>query len=50
VAVILENAGHGGAVAAPIARKILDTYFEGKKNDKQSQVIAQNGPVNKVTR
>ena len=50
VAVILENAGHGGAVAAPIARKILDTYFEGKKNDKQSQVIAQNGPANKVTR
>ena len=49
VAVILENAGHGGATAAPIARKILDAYFEGKKNDKQSQVIAQNGPANKVT-
>lgn len=50
VAVILENAGHGGSVAAPIARKILDAYFEGKKNDKQPQVIAQNEPANKVTR
>ena len=28
---ILENAGGGGAVAAPIARKILEAYFEGKK-------------------
>ncbi|MGI9320150.1 MAG: penicillin-binding protein 2 [Thiogranum sp.] len=27
VAVIVENGGGGGAVAAPIARKILDTYF-----------------------
>jgi penicillin-binding protein 2 len=50
VAVILENAGHGGAAAAPIARKILEAYFEGKKNDKQPQVIAQSAPVNKVTR
>ncbi len=38
VAVIVENAGHGGVVAAPIARKILDAYFEGKKKIKQSQV------------
>ncbi len=34
IAVILENAGDGGAVAAPIARKILNAYFEGKKKDK----------------
>jgi penicillin-binding protein 2 len=31
VAVILENAGHGGAVAAPVARKVIDTYFALKK-------------------
>ena len=31
VAVILENAGHGGAVAAPVARKIIDAYFAKKK-------------------
>ncbi|OGK03470.1 MAG: hypothetical protein A2350_16050 [Candidatus Raymondbacteria bacterium RifOxyB12_full_50_8] len=27
VAVVVENAGHGGSVAAPIAGKILRTYF-----------------------
>jgi penicillin-binding protein 2 len=26
--VVLENAGHGGAEAAPIARKMLDNYFK----------------------
>jgi penicillin-binding protein 2 len=35
VAVILENAGGGGAVAAPVARKILTAYFEGKKKIKK---------------
>jgi penicillin-binding protein 2 len=29
VAVIVENGGHGGAVAAPIARKVLDQYLLG---------------------
>ncbi|MBN1470338.1 MAG: penicillin-binding protein 2 [Syntrophaceae bacterium] len=41
VAVILENAGGGGAVAAPVARKILSAYFEGKKQDKRPQEMAQ---------
>jgi penicillin-binding protein 2 len=27
VAVIAENAGHGGTVAAPIARKVIDRYL-----------------------
>jgi penicillin-binding protein 2 len=45
VAVIVENAGHGGSVAAPIARKILDTYFEGKKKIKQPQVAVQIQPA-----
>jgi penicillin-binding protein 2 len=48
VAVILENAGGGGAVAAPVAHKILTAYFEGKKKNKQPQVMAQSQPVNKV--
>ncbi|MDO8786028.1 MAG: penicillin-binding protein 2 [Syntrophales bacterium] len=30
VAVIVEHAGHGGTVAAPIARKIIDAYFKLK--------------------
>lgn len=31
VAVILEHAGHGGSAAAPVARKVIDTYFALKK-------------------
>ena len=42
IAVIMENAGHGGSVAAPIARKILDAYFEGKKKSKPAQVLAHH--------
>jgi penicillin-binding protein 2 len=30
IAVIVENGGGGGAVAAPIARKFMETYFFGK--------------------
>lgn len=41
VAVILENAGGGGAVAAPVARKVLAAYFEGKKSDKEPKDMAQ---------
>jgi penicillin-binding protein 2 len=29
VAVIVENAGHGGAVAAPLAKRIMDAYLLG---------------------
>ena len=36
VAVILENAGHGGSVAAPVAKRIIDVYFaEGKTAQNQ---------------
>ena len=47
VAVILENAGSGGAVAAPVARKILTAYFEGKKKNKQPKVMAQSQSADK---
>ncbi len=30
VAVLVENGGHGGSVAAPIARKVMDQYLLGK--------------------
>jgi penicillin-binding protein 2 len=33
VAVIVENGGHGGAVAAPIARRVMDRYLLGKAGD-----------------
>ncbi|MCX5854195.1 MAG: penicillin-binding protein 2 [Deltaproteobacteria bacterium] len=44
IAVIVENAGHGGSVAAPIARKIIDAYFErkNKRPDKHQPVLAVN--------
>lgn len=41
VAVIMENAGGGGAVAAPIARRILNAYFEGQKS-RPRQDVAYN--------
>jgi penicillin-binding protein 2 len=28
VAVIVENGGHGSSVAAPIARKVMDAFFQ----------------------
>jgi penicillin-binding protein 2 len=48
VAVVLENAGGGGAVAAPVARRILSAYFEGKKKDKHQRAMAQNLQMNKL--
>jgi penicillin-binding protein 2 len=44
VAVIVENAGHGGSVAAPIARKIIDAYFERKNKipGKHQPLLAVN--------
>jgi penicillin-binding protein 2 len=29
VAVIVENGGHGGSVAAPVARRVIDAYLGG---------------------
>ncbi|MES2354680.1 MAG: penicillin-binding protein 2 [Pseudomonadota bacterium] len=31
IAVLIENGGHGGSVAAPIARQVFDYYLLGKK-------------------
>jgi len=32
IAVVAENAGYGGSAAAPVARKILEAYFERYKS------------------
>ncbi len=31
VAVLVENGGHGGSVAAPIARRVMDRYLQGRQ-------------------
>ena len=40
--VVLENAGHGGAEAAPIARKIMDNHFK-KQTFPEHKVIEYLG-------
>ncbi|MGO9447012.1 MAG: penicillin-binding protein 2 [Thiobacillaceae bacterium] len=39
LAVLVENGGHGGATAAPIARKVFDYYLLGRK----SQAMPKGG-------
>ncbi len=41
VAVILEHAGHGGTVAAPVARQVMEAYL---KNRNASRLAAKNIP------
>jgi penicillin-binding protein 2 len=40
IAVLVENAGHGGSIAAPVARKVLEKYF-GVETD---TTLAYNPP------
>ncbi|MCK9363716.1 MAG: penicillin-binding protein 2 [Syntrophales bacterium] len=44
IAVILENAGHGGATAAPVAKKMLDVYFS-QKNKLPERRPSQGAPA-----
>jgi len=44
IAVILENAGHGGSTAAPVARKLVDVYFS-QKNNLQARKPPQGAPA-----
>ncbi len=39
VAVVVENAGHGGAVAAPIAGRFLETYFDLARPEQKADII-----------
>ncbi len=42
LAVLVENGGHGGSTAAPIARAVLDFYLLGK--EPQSNASAGEEP------
>jgi penicillin-binding protein 2 len=48
VAVILENAGSGGAMAAPVARKVIDTYFSRNKMTQTQQPAVAQGAATEV--
>jgi len=37
--VLVENAGFGGAVSAPIARKLMEYYLTGKREDPPPEIV-----------
>ncbi len=43
LAVLVENGGHGGSTAAPIARKVLDYFLLGKVPDPLPKVHEEEG-------
>lgn len=45
VAVLVENGGHGGATAAPVARAVMDAYFASEKR-RQTEAAALTAPDN----
>lgn len=40
LAIIVENGGHGGSTAGPIARQVMDYYLLGKTPDKPQEDLA----------
>ncbi|MFZ4499568.1 MAG: hypothetical protein ACOYMX_07675, partial [Burkholderiales bacterium] len=38
VAILVENGGHGGSAAAPVARKMMDYWLLGKMPDAPAEV------------
>ncbi|MDH5470795.1 MAG: penicillin-binding transpeptidase domain-containing protein, partial [Gammaproteobacteria bacterium] len=49
VAVIVENGGSGGAVAAPIARKILDAYLLDPEEQPEPEQAGEATPDEEPT-
>ncbi len=45
LAVIVENGGHGGSAAGPIARKVMDYYLLGKSPDETSANTIKNNTI-----
>jgi len=38
MAILVENGGHGGSTAAPMAREVFDYYLTGKKPDRKQKL------------
>jgi len=43
VAVLVENGGHGGATAAPVARAVMDSYLLGRKSPVELNAVEDEG-------
>jgi len=44
VAVLIENGGQGSATAAPVAKKVLEKFFEREKINSSNMVVLKNDP------
>lgn len=42
LSILVENGGHGGATAAPIARQVIDYYLLGKQPETTATKVAEN--------
>lgn len=49
VAVIVEHGGHGGSTAAPIARKLLDAYFNDRVIEEESSPLSPPSEQNSTS-
>lgn len=43
LAILVEHGGHGGAAAAPIAKKVFETYASRQNNSAQKQEVRADG-------
>ena len=42
LAILVENGGHGGATAAPMAREVFDYFLLGKTPPQRKKLTAEN--------
>ena len=42
LSILVENGGHGGAVAAPIARQVMDYFLLGKPLESSTIQVTEN--------
>jgi penicillin-binding protein 2 len=45
IAVLIEHGGHGGEAAAPVAKKVFETFIDIKKNAAEKQAVRIDGDV-----